>query len=83
MFLQPLAKQQVMLNALNAMSQCVLDNIPLLDGKLGSAMAKAVSTLNEAIKQGLNGAIELEKGANSLSSSAHQLSDSSNNVSSQ
>jgi len=82
-FLQALAKQQVMVKALEAMSQCILNDVPMLEGKLGSAMAKAVSTLNESIKQGLEGAIDLEKGAQELLSAASQLSERSNQVSSQ
>jgi hypothetical protein len=83
LFLQPLAKQQTMVAALEAMSQCILDDVPILSGKLGNAMAKAISTLNEAIKQGLQGSIELEKGAQELSNSANQLNDRSNTVSTQ
>lgn len=81
LFLQPLSKQQIMLKALEAMSQCVLDDIPMLDGKLGKAMAKAVSTLNESIRQGLEGAIGLEEGAQQLSVSSDLLTQSSVNVS--
>lgn len=81
LFLQPLAKQQIMLKALEAMSQCILNDIPKLDGKLGNAMAKAVSTLNESIKQGLEGAIGLEKGAQELSVSSDLLTESSVSVS--
>lgn len=76
-FLQALAKQQVMVKALEAMSQCILNDVPMLEGKLGHAMAKAVSTLNEAIKQGLESAIGLETGAHELSSSAKLLTESS------
>lgn len=82
-FLQPLAKQQIMVKALQAMSQCILDDVPLLGGKLGAAMTKAVSTLNEAIKQGLQGAIKLETGAQELSASATQLTQRSSSVSNQ
>ncbi len=79
--LQPLKKQQVMLQALDAMSQCVLDNIPLLDGKLGNAMQRAVSTLNEAMKQSLDGAKSLEVSAEELFSSSNILKDRSIDVS--
>lgn len=82
-FLQALAKQQIMVQALEAMSQCVLDNVPMLEGKLGAAMAKAVSTLNESIKQGLEGSIDLEQGAQELLSAADQLTERSNQVSTQ
>lgn len=81
LFLQPLAKQQILVKALESMSQCILDDVPTLDGKLGSTLAKAISTLNEAIKQGLSGAIDLESGAQELLTLADQLAERSKRVS--
>ncbi|MGQ8366546.1 methyl-accepting chemotaxis protein [Glaciecola sp. 1036] len=81
--LQDLKAQFTFHKALESISQCNLVNLPQMSGKLGGALLKAVSTLNESIKQALEASCELERGSNELNHSSTKLSDRTVQVTSQ
>ena len=81
--LHPLDAQQKLFSALQSISHCSLQGLPDLDGKLGSALARAASTLNEALSQSRSAALQLNTDAQGLTDAADQLSDRATSVAAQ
>jgi len=70
--LNALENRQRLHAALQCIASCSLVDVPQSDGKLGRALARVVSTLNEAIKQSLRAALQLDNDAEKLTDSADQ-----------
>ncbi|MCG8315955.1 MAG: methyl-accepting chemotaxis protein [Pseudomonadales bacterium] len=83
LILSPLAKQQLMHEALQSIAGCSFRGLPSLSGKLGAVLDRAKSTLNEALKQASGSAKTLHEDAEGLSSSSVQLSDRATAVAAQ
>lgn len=81
--LNPLKNQQTVLQAFEAIAACTLGDIANTEGKVGNALARAVATINEAIRQSLNAAHKITHDAADLSSLANLLNDRSTSVASQ